>query len=240
VDEKRSVLEHIEELRARLIRILVFFTGFAVIGFILSPRLISYFTDLFPADLGVRLVVSHPMDFLLTQVNIAIFTGFLLSTPAIIYEVFSFSRPAFHRKERKLFACIVVSSTGLFLLGLVFGYFILLRFTLWFLAGLSYSAGVLNLWNLNMFVSFVFLLCMVMGLVFLAPVLVLVLVKSGIIDLDFLKDNRAYVVIGIFILAAMITPPDPFSQVIVALPMILLYEASILIARVLERSAKHL
>ena len=234
MDENKSVIEHIAELRSGLIMILIAWGLFSVIGFLLAPRIIDFIgSNLAPRDFGVELVVSHPMDFLMAEINIAILLGLFLSSPVIIYQLYRFVRPAFRRNERRVFAYAAASGVFLFVLGLLFGYFVILRFTVWFLAGLSQTSGILNLWNLNLFVSFVFLLTTAMGIVFLLPVVTVGLVKTGIIDTAFLRDNRPYVIVGIFILAAVISPPDPFSQVIVAVPVLILYELSILIARFL-------
>jgi sec-independent protein translocase protein TatC len=235
VDEKKAVIEHIGELRSGLIRVFIVWGILSVLGFLLAPRIIGFIsTSLAPGEFGVRLVVSHPMDFLMAEISIAILFGFVLSLPAIIYQAYAFTRPAFRRSERRLFAYAAVSGLLLFVLGMLFGYFVILKFTVWFLAGLSQPAGVLNLWNLNLFVSFAFLLVTAMGLVFILPVVTVALVRAGITDTGFLRENRPYAIIGIFILAAVISPPDPFSQVIVAVPVIVLYEMSIIVARLLR------
>jgi len=234
--EERTVLEHIGEMRSRLLRILAVFGFFAVIGFFLSRDIIGFVSKaLAPREFGVELVVSHPMDFLLAEINIAVLFGLLLSSPYIVYHIYSFAKPAFRKDEKRIFTLSVVSGAFLFVAGLLFGYFVILKFTIWFLAGLAQGAGVMNLWNLNVFITFAFLLTLIMGFVFLMPVFIVAFIRIGVIDTNMLKDNRPYVIVGVFIFAAVISPPDPFSQIIVALPMLALFEASILVSRVSEK-----
>lgn len=234
MDEKKAVIEHIGELRSGLIRVFIVWGVLSALGFLLAPGIIGFISSsLAPEEFGVRVVVSHPMDFLMAEINIAVLFGLVLSLPAMIYQAYAFARPALRRRERGVFAWAAVSGLMLFVLGMLFGYFVMLRFTVWFLAGLSQPAGVLNLWNLNLFVSFAFLLVTAMGMVFMLPVATVALVRSGITDTGFLRENRPYMVVGIFVLAAVISPPDPFSQVIVAAPVLILYELSILVARFL-------
>lgn len=229
---KKSVIEHLEELRSRVIVILVFFGAFSVLGFIYSSPIVEFIQeDLFQEGVGVELIVTHPMDFLIMKINIAIFIGIVLASPVMLYQFLSFVRPALSRNERKYLIGGVLSGVLLFLVGVLFAYNVLVRFTVWFLANLSTYAGVLNLWNINEFFSFVLFASIMVGLLFELPLVSFVLAKMGVITKEAMKEQRAYFIVAMFILAAILTPPDPFTQVIIALPMVLLYEVSILIVR---------
>lgn len=229
-----TLLDHLGELRKRLLVIIIFFSAFSIIGFYLSNDIIRIITaDLFPESVGVELIVTQPVDFLYTKMNVGLFFGLILTIPLILYQLFAFSRPAMLKKERGMVIASLLGGFALFIMGAAFSYFVLLRFTVWFLAGLASSAGIANLWNVNYFISFIFLFCIMLGLVFQLPIITILLTKLNIIGLDDLKRNRGYVIVFMFLVAAVITPTiDPLTQCIVALPMLALYEVGILAARI--------
>ena len=231
---ENTFLEHLEELRKRLIVIVIFFAVFSIIGFYLSDILISRINaDLFPDSVGVELIVTQPLDFLYTKMNIGLFFGLFLSVPIILYQLFVFARPAMHERERRLLVSSVLGGFVLFIIGAAFSYFIILKFIVWFLAGLGTSAGIANLWNVNYFISFIFMFCIMLGLVFQLPIITTALLKLDIVKLEDLKKKRGYVAILAFLAAAIITPTvDPLTQLIVAVPILVLYELSILSARI--------
>jgi sec-independent protein translocase protein TatC len=230
---KKSVEEHILELRKRLLIILFLFTILSILGFYLSDIIINLLSDFFLKSVGVKLIVTNPLDYLYTKFNVAIFFGFILSIPIIIYQILVFVKPALIEKEKKIFFCTIIASALLFVLGISFSYFILLRFTLWFLANLASSAGIANLWNINYFISFIFFFCISIGLLFQLPLIIILLLKLNLVTLEDLKDKRSYVIVLFFLIAGIITPTvDPINQTIVAVPLILLYEVSLLIGRI--------
>jgi sec-independent protein translocase protein TatC len=233
VDQKKSLVNHLDELRFRLLTIIIFFTIFFVIGFLLSNEIIYQINkDLFPSDLGVKLIVTYPVEFIVMKINIGIFLAMILSIPFVIYQLFVFLKPALTKKERKILLYLVLSGFVLFMIGALFSYFVLLKVIIWFFAGLAKSSGVYNLWDINQFVSFIFLTSISIGLVFQLPLITIALLRLGLIKLDDLKNKRGYVVILIFIFAAIITPPDPLTQIIIAVPMMVLYETSVIVARI--------
>ena len=232
--EEKSVLEHLSELRFRLLVITIVFIGFFVVGFLASDHIMNRVnSDLFSPD--VHLIVTHPLEYVLAKINIGIFFALLLSIPLLLYHMFAFMKPGLNERERKIAKLSIVSGSVLFVTGFLFSYFILLRVIIWFFSSLASSAGIANLWSVNYFVNFVFLTCITMGVIFELPVISLALVKAGIIDAKSLSEKRGYAVILIFVVAAVITPPDPVTQVLVALPMIILFEISVLVARMSGR-----
>ncbi len=233
--ERKTVLEHLIDLRKALLKILLFFGICSGVSFIFGKAFISFLrNDLIPKEFNITLVLSSPTDFLVAWINIAIFAGIFLSIPAIIYQTYRFVVPALSQKEKRFFVYSLISSVFLFFLGFLFGYFVLLRFTLWFLASLS-EPGLLNLWNINSFLSFAFFLCITSGLMFTFPIFAVFLSKCEIIDSSILKSNRPYAVVGMFVLAAIITPPDPFSQIILAVPMMIMYEIAVVLVKLVEK-----
>jgi len=232
--DERTLVEHLAELRKRLLVIVIFFSAFSVIGFYISDIIIARINaDLFPAGLGVRLIVTQPVEFLYTKMNVGLFFGLVLTIPLILYQFFAFVRPALIRHERKIIIGAVLAGFGLFVAGAAFSYFVLLRFTIWFLAGLASSAGIANLWNINYFISFIFLFCIMMGFVFQLPLITTLALKFNLVKLEDLRKKRGYVIVIVFLVAAVITPTiDPVTQCIVAVPMLVLYEISIMAARI--------
>ncbi|MBL7160759.1 MAG: twin-arginine translocase subunit TatC [Candidatus Aenigmarchaeota archaeon] len=227
-----TVLEHLDDLRSRIIKIIVFFGAFSVLGYILSGRIIRYLSEsLLLKDLGVRLIVTHPVEFFYTELNVAVFVGFVLSLPIIAYYIYGFLKPGMSKKERKAVKVSVPAFAGLFVIGVLFAYFVILRVVIWFFSELAMTGGVENLWGIGNFISFVFLTCISLGIVFQLPAVSLLLVRLGVISIETLKENRGFVIVGVFLLSALITPPDPLTQVLVALPMVILFEISILCAR---------
>ena len=236
MDRERSLGEHLEELRNRLLMVIVVFFLFSVIGFYLSEDIIKLIqADLFPESVGVKLIASRPMEFLQTRLNVGLFFGVLFSLPVAIYQAMVFLRPALLEKERRILLASVLGGSILFVSGVTFSYFVLMRFTLWFLASLV-PEGILNLWSVGSFVSFVLLFSVAMGLVFQLPLVVILLLKLGIVGLEELKSMRRYVVVLVFVIAAVITPTvDPLTQTIVALPMLVLYEIGLVLGRFVEK-----
>lgn len=235
--KKKTIFEHISELRSRVFVSLAVFLIFCITSFFASEKIINLLrNDFFPHGVDVKLVASGPIDFIMAQINIAIFIGFFVSLPFFLYETYAFLKPGVTRGEAKIMRYSFISGIFLFFAGVVFSYFVLLKMGLWFLAGLASSAGVANLWNINDFVMFVFTTSAVMGLVFEMPLITYILTQIGIIDADFLKGKRSYAIILIFVVAAIITPQvDPVSLLMVAIPMVALFEISIFVARIFRR-----
>ncbi len=232
MDEKREILEHLDELRSRALVIFGFFIVFAVIGFFLSGPIINQIrSDLFPAGMDVEMIATYPMEFLITKINVGVFFGILACIPVLLLHFISFVKPAMTREEMKTVKYVIPAGLVLFVTGLAFSYFLLLKVGVWFLAGLAYSAGVSNLWNVNYFILFVFLTSVLMGMVFQLPVVTFIMTRMGIIDTEFMKEKRGYVIVAIFIIAALISPPDPVTQVLVGIPMVILFEISVIVSK---------
>jgi sec-independent protein translocase protein TatC len=161
--------------------------------------------------------------------------GFIVSFPYIFYQFWRFIVPALYTKEKKVARGAVLVSSLLFLLGVFFGYFIITPLTIQFFSGYSVSQDVTNQINLISFVSTIASVLLSCGVVFELPILVYFLSKIGLITPKFLRTYRKHALIIILFLSAVITPPDIFSQLVVSLPLILLYEASIFISGRIER-----
>ena len=233
--QKASIIEHLGELRRRLIVLVIFFSIFSILGYFLSDMVIKMISEYLTEMLGIDLISIHPMEVFFTKLNIAIFIGAIFSLPVLFVQAYFFARPGLTKEEAKMVKTAIPLSAGLFILGCVFALFLIFRFILWFFSGLADAAGILNLWDINSFTSFLFYTCISFGIVFQLPIFTFVLMKLGVIKREALKSNRPFAVILIFIIAAVITPtPDPFTQTILAIPMILLYELSVFSARFIK------
>lgn len=236
--ERKSLLEHWEELRKRFLVSTGIWIFFSLIGFLISDKILKLIRKDLIDSYGVKLIVTHPLDIFYMKINLGIFFGILISLPIFLYEIYRFIKPGLTKKEKKMVKLYILSGSGLFVTGVIFAYFILIKFIVWFFSGMASSTGIENFWNINYFISFVIFTSFLMGLIFQLPLLLTLLLALDIISLKTLKENRGYVIIGIFTVAAIITPPDPITQVLVALPLIGLYEGGIWINEILLKKLK--
>lgn len=225
-----SLHEHLSELRRRFLTIIIFLFLFFIIGFSLSNLFIKrIINDLIFIE-NVKIIGLTPIEYILTQIKVGFIISLIITIPIIIYQTLIFIKPGLNKKERNAIKLILPTFILLFLIGIVFAYFIFLPIAIYFLANLS--KGIIeNIWSINKFINFVLSSCLSFGLIFQLPLLLIILNKLGIINVKKLKKYRAHVYILIFLLAAIITPPDFITQIIIALPLILLYEISLLFVK---------
>lgn len=231
-------LDHLEELRWRILRSL---TSVGIITIAAFP-FTNYFLDVLthPNDSlkdPAKLVFLKPAGMVVVRMELALAVGVLVSLPIIFYQFWKFVSPGLMPKERKYFLPIVFNTTGCFLAGAFFCYFVMIPIVLPFL----YSMGTESIQatiNVNEYISFIVQLILVSGLIFELPILSFFLARVGILKPTFLTKYRRYSIVAIFIIAAVITPPDPVSQIVMALPLLILYEVSIWVARIGYRRKK--
>ncbi|MGC8907431.1 MAG: twin-arginine translocase subunit TatC [Desulfomonilaceae bacterium] len=238
VEEGRmSFLEHLEELRSRLIRAAIAIgIGFGVcIAF--GERVFSIFaapiTKLLPKNSS--LVFTSLPDPFFVYLKVAFITGIFLALPYVLYQVWLFVRPGLLEKEKKLAVPFIVVSTLLFYLGAVFAYFIVFPAAFQFF--LSYETAELKpMISIKDYVSLVMLLMLAFGVIFETPIVIVVLGLLGIVDSSLLKKGRRYFIVLAFIIAAILTPtPDVINQTLMAIPLIIFYELGIYLLRVIEK-----
>lgn len=227
----QPLLAHLVELRTRLMRCaLVFLVGFAV-SFFFSSHLYDFLVaPLAQAAPGGKLITIGIVSPFFLQLKIAALAGFLLTLPHTLYQAWAFVAPGLYVNEKRLVLPLVVSSTILFFVGMAFAYFFVFGVVFSFMAKtvpasmqwLPDSAEYFD-FALSMFVAF--------GLTFETPVVVVLLVRMGIFSLEKLVASRSYVIVGAFVIAAVVTPPDILSQLLLAVPLCLLYEVGLLAAR---------
>ena len=235
-DEKLPFTGHLEELRKRLITCFIAIgIGFLIsYGFkeqlfnILTRPLISVMNE------GDQLVFTGLPEAFFTYLKVALLSGIMLAAPVIIYQFWIFVAPGLYSKERRILFPIIFLSSFFFVGGALFGYFIVFPFGFKFFLGFA-TETIRPLPSMREYLSFSSKLLLAFGLAFELPLVITFLAKLGLVSVDFLKKNRKYAILLFFVGAAILTPPDVVTQVMLALPLMALYELSILGARLFGR-----
>jgi len=231
--EKIPFTEHLEELRKRLI---VCFIAVGI-GFVLSygfkEKLFQILTRplISVMQTGDKLIFTGLPEAFFTYLKVAFLSGIILATPVIFYQFWMFVAPGLYDKEKRLMAPIVLLSTFFFIGGAFFGYFIVFPYGFKFFLGFA-SEIIRPLPSMREYLGFASKLLLAFGLVFELPLIITFLARLGMVSVSFLKKNRKYALLLFFIGAAILTPPDVVTQIMMALPLILLYEISIIGARI--------
>ncbi len=232
-DKKISFTGHLEELRKRLIVCFIAVgTGFAVsYGF--KEKLFQILSRPLVSAMGAsdRLIFTGLSEAFFTYLKVAFLSGLMLSAPVILYQFWIFVAPGLYNKERRLLIPVVSLSSFFFIGGALFGYFVVFPFGFKFF--LSFATETIQpLPSMREYLSFSSKLLLAFGLVFELPLIITFLARLGIVSVDFLKKNRKYAILLFFAGAAMLTPPDVVTQIMMALPLMVLYEISIVGARI--------
>ncbi|WP_394757928.1 twin-arginine translocase subunit TatC [Flavobacterium sp.] len=258
-----SFLDHLEELRWLLVRstiviiimasVVYFFSDYVFDTIIFGPTNVNFVTYRFFCDASHYLgfadsicITELPFTIQNTsmegQVNVFVWTcitaGFILAFPFILWELWKFISPALYDKEKKNAKLFIFTASILFFLGVLFGYFVVVPMSINFVATFKISAIVKNEFNLDSYIGMIKTSVIASGLFFELPIIVYFLTKLGLVTPDFLRNSRKYAIVILLILAAIVTPPDVVSQITVAIPMLLIYEASIFISAFVVKKEK--
>jgi sec-independent protein translocase protein TatC len=230
-DVEMSFLDHIEELRWRIIYALIGIVLFTIVAWIFIDPLVE-FVLLKPArDANASLQNLRPFGQLFLYVQVAIIVGIVASLPNIFYQLWQFIAPALKKRERKYILWIVFFSTFCFLAGIAFAYFVMLPLAMKFAAQFG-SEAIKNEFSIEEYMSIIISVMLAAGVVFELPMISFFLSKLGILTPSFMRKYRRHAIVIILILSAILTPgADPVSQVILAVPLVLLYEISIFISK---------
>jgi sec-independent protein translocase protein TatC len=236
-DEERrmTVIEHLEELRRVLIISFIALAVGAVVGFLLSGFTLELILHPIRAVIGnSKLYVTAPVDKFLLYFKVGLFTGFILASPIILWQVWTFVAPGLHRNERRFAVGFVASAVLLFVMGIAFAFFAM-PIALRFLVGFG-TTEIQYLPLVNSYINFVLLLIIIFGVTFELPLAMTMLGLAGIVSRKFLAKNRFKFWLGIFAGANIITPgADPVSPMLLCLPLIVLFEIGILVIGALRR-----
>lgn len=230
-----TFLEHLEELRWRLIKSILAVAVGMFVAFPFSSQLVEILT--WPNNHLAnppKLIFLKPAGMLMVRFGVAIAAGIILAFPVVFYQIWRFVSPGLLPKEKKLVLPVLAFSTLSFVSGVLFAYFIMIPFILPFLYGLT-TQNIEPTINISEYIGFVLRIILVSGLVFELPLVSFFLTQVGILRPRFLRKYRRYAIVIIFILAALLTPPDPGSQLLLAGPLLVLYELSILVSAVVYR-----
>jgi len=186
---------------------------------------------------GTRMIATGVITPFMVPVKVTLLAAFVLALPIVLYQAWAFVAPGLYQHEQRLALPIIISSTLLFLLGMAFCYFVVFRTVFTFIAGFA-PQSITPAPDIEAYVNFVITMFIAFGVTFEVPVAVLLLVKSGIVSVQKLRAARSYVIVGAFVIAAIVTPPDVISQFLLATPLCLLYELGLLIASVLEKRGR--
>lgn len=254
-----SFLEHLEELRWHIIRSVVLIAVFAVVAFIMKdfifneiifkPKMPEFWSNRMMAKLGeyvgsdalninqqpLKLVSLKMADQFMLHFMVAIVLGLILAAPFIFFEIWRFIKPALYDKEKKHASGAVFFTSLLFMIGILFGYFIIVPLSIDFLTTYSVSPEVENQINMRSYIGTVTSITFASGFIFLLPIFSYFLSKVGILTPQFMKNYRRHAYVVMFLVAAIITPPDVFSQIMVAIPLVFLYEISIFISKIVVK-----
>ena len=232
-----SLLEHIIELRRRLVFIAFFFAVFVMAGFFLAKPIILYLQQTDEAKL-LTLNAFKLTDPLLVYMQFAVIIGAVLTAPLVLYQLWAFISPGLYEKERKVTLSYIPVSIILFLGGIAFSYFILFPFVVEFMTNLSDDLKVNQVIGIYEYFQFLIQLTIPFGLLFQMPVIIMFITRLGLVTPMLLAKIRKYAYFFLFVIAAFITPPDMLSDFMVAAPLLILYEISIVISRISYRKAQ--
>ncbi|WOV83926.1 twin-arginine translocase subunit TatC [Sporosarcina jeotgali] len=226
-----TIIEHIEEIRKRLITIVVFFAVSVIGGFLLAKPLIKFLQSNGPAA-DLPLNAFNVIDPIAIYLKVVVFIGIIIILPIIMYQFWAFVSPGLLDTERRVTLSYIPFAFVLFLSGIAFSYFVLLPYVIKFMETLSADLGITQTIGINQYFSFLFQILLPFGFVFQLPVVLLFLSRLGFLNPNVLSKFRKVAYFILFVIAAFITPPDLVSHLFVTVPLFLLYEVSIIIARV--------
>jgi len=232
-----TLISHLLELRNRLLRALI-----AV--FIIFVPLVFFSNELFTfvarpliekLPEGTSLIATSVVAPFMTPLKLALIAAIFVAMPYVLYQIWGFVAPGLYRREKRFALPLFASSVVLFYIGVAFAYFIVFPLMFAFLTTTT-PAGVRMMTDMSSYLDFTLLLVFAFGIAFEVPIAVVLLATTGLVKVETLKKNRGYVLLGIFIVAAFLTPPDAISQSFMAVPMYILYELGILFAQYLTRN----
>jgi sec-independent protein translocase protein TatC len=234
MSDQESFISHLVELRQRLVRavgvvlvlfvVLFFYPGAGTIYDILALPLMNALPE------GAKMIATGVITPFMVPVKVTALVAFMIALPYVLYQAWAFVAPGLYEHEKKLALPLIVASSILFFLGVAFCYFLVFGQVFSFIHGFA-PKSITPAPDIEAYFSFVITMFLAFGITFEIPIVVIVLVRMGIVSIDKLKEARPYVIVGAFVVAAVVTPPDVLSQFMLAVPMCLLYEAGLFLSR---------
>ena len=232
--EQESFISHLVELRQRLVRavlavgaifiVLFLYPGAGTIYDILALPLMNALPP------GAKMIATGVITPFMVPMKVTALVGFMIALPYVLYQAWAFVAPGLYEHEKKLALPLIIASSVLFFVGVAFCYFFVFGKVFAFIHDFA-PASITPAPDIEAYFSFVITMFLAFGITFEIPIVVMVLVRAGLVSIEKLKEARPYVVVGAFVVAAVVTPPDVLSQFMLAVPMCLLYEAGVFLAR---------
>ena len=230
-EKPMSLVGHLEELRKRVMIIALVLVLGAIISYYYIDIIVHIINK--PAK-GLEFIYLSPPELFLAYIKISLVVGAVIGSPIILYQVWHFIKPGLKEKERKYLLFAMFMGIVFFLLGIVFAYFVIIPLTIEFFVKMS-ADQIEPLFSFTNYITFISSLLVSFGLVFELPLLMLLLTQLNLVQPSTFKHYRKYVILIIFVVAAILTPPDVVSQILMAIPMILLYEFSIFLTLIINK-----
>lgn len=234
---QESFISHLIELRQRLLKavvsvlvvfvVLFTYPGASAIYDVLAQPMLATLPE------GTRMIATGVITPFMVPVKVTLLAAFVLALPVVLYQAWAFVAPGLYRHEQRLALPLIVSSCLLFLAGMAFCYFVVFKTVFHFIASFA-PQSITPAPDIEAYLNFVMTMFLAFGITFEVPVAVILLLKTGIVTLEKLRAARGYVIVGAFIVAAVVTPPDVVSQFMLAVPLCLLYEVGLLVGRTIK------
>jgi sec-independent protein translocase protein TatC len=238
LDSTMSLGDHLEELRARLILALIGLALGAIICLIFGPRILAFIQRPYYAQTDDKLIVIGVADSFVAYMKISLISGLIITSPWVFYQLWMFVAAGLYPNERRYVKIAVPFSVTLFVAGALFFLFFVAPISLKFFLKFGEWIDVETSWTLQKYVSFITLLMLVFGIGFQTPIAIFILNRTGLVSIPALRKSRKYVFLGVFVVAAMATPPDVISQITLAFPLFALFELGIVLSWFVERRKK--
>lgn len=233
MEKHDTILGHLGELRIRLIKVLLWFIVFAILSYYFSNKILLILTKPLLQLSQFDMIFTGIEEGFIIHLKLAFLGGFILSMPILIIHIYGFVRPGLDQRETNIFRIVCILGPILFVIGILFVYYFVIPIAWKFFLSFDSGFKILLYAKVSEYLALVIRLMLCFGLIFEMPIIIIILVCMKIIGVQQLKTGRRFVIVGIFAISGVVTPPDILSQFLLALPMILLYELSVVICEVL-------
>jgi len=248
-NNQSSFIGHLTELRSRLVKSIIYLFIFFIICYFFAEDIYSFLVQPYAEavkddEVNRRLIFTALHETFITYLKVAFFTAMFVSSPIILTQIWKFIAPGLYKNEKRALLPYLIATPTLFLLGGMLVYYLVMPLAIKFFLTFETSAQVSGLpiqleAKVNEYLSLIMRLIFAFGISFQLPVLLSLLARVGFIDSEYLKKRRKYVIVIIFIAAAILTPPDPITQIGLGIPLLILYELSILSVKIIEKKKKN-